>query len=121
MFNKGSWTVLKLVQGDGGVTPLEAFKTAFEAAGSRHIPLVAISEAIHEKSSTIGLAPFQQPRMGDLEEIEFYVDKTAKDFKSEDLECFINNQTNLREWEMMDDELITIRQLAPFFAAIGSL
>ena len=107
MFGKGAWTLLKLVQGDGGVAPLEAFKTAFEAAGSRYIPLVAISEAIHEKSSTIGLAPFSQPRMGDLEEIEFYVDKAAKDFKSEDTECFINNQTNLREWEMVDGELLS--------------
>jgi hypothetical protein len=43
--------------------------------------------------------------MGDLEDIEFYVDKTGKDFKSEDLGCFINNQSNLREWEMADNKL----------------
>jgi hypothetical protein len=105
MFGKGAWTLLKLVQGDGGVPPQEVFKSAFADAGSRYIPLVAISEAISKKTTTIGLSPFSQPRMGDVEEVEFYFDSAKKDYQSEDLESFINNQGDMRDWEMNKGEL----------------
>lgn len=121
MFSKGTWTLLKLKQGDGESAPIDTFKQAFEDAGTTYIPLVAISRAIHEQTKTVGLAPFNCPRLGDEEDIEFYFETkegvTNPEYKVEPLDTFIVNY-DMHEWEAANGELKSndIRvPLAPFW------
>ncbi len=120
MFAKETWTLLKLKQEEGEPFPFEAFKAAFEGLGTKHIPLVAISQAIHEQTQTVGIAPFSTPRLGDEEDIEFYFNKAEKEFKVEDLGSFLVNYNDLFEWEMNDAKTELVKgtlsvPLAPFW------
>jgi len=63
MFAKGTWTVLSLVSEE------EAFKTKLEADGWDFMPFKAQAQALNTHDHSIGLAPFDQPRLGDVEEI----------------------------------------------------
>jgi hypothetical protein len=70
MFSKGTWTVLGLRAPEGGDTAIETFKKNFEANQGDLIPLLAISKALDEKTTTVGLSPYSNPRLGDELELE---------------------------------------------------
>lgn len=102
MFSKGTWTVFKIQQADGGALPLDTFTQAFGALGSKHIPLCAISRAMHEQTTTIGLAPYDKPRLGDEEEI--VLKNAAGRGIVETLEATLANESDIYEWTYNDTD-----------------
>lgn len=96
MFSKGTWTIFKVQKPEGSNDTLqEIFKKGLADSGTTYIPLFSINKTIHEQITTLGLAPYFHPRLGDEEEVvqNFANGKTS----SEDLDSFIQNQ-NLDEW-----------------------
>lgn len=124
MFSKGTWTLLKLKQGEDGTTPIDSFKAQFAASKSTYIPLVAISKAIHEQTKAVGVSPFSLPRLGDNEDVEFYFEPKQKGddakYTVEPMDTFLTNYGPFDEWEMDGTDLkhpdLSIRlPLAPFW------
>lgn len=95
MFSRGTWTIFKIQQAD--VAPIDTFTQAFEALGTQYIPLCAISRAMHEQTTTLGISPYSSPRLGDEEDIVFK-NSEGKDLV-ENLECSLTNESDLYEWQ----------------------
>ena len=89
MFGKGTWTVFKIKE-EAGEKPIDVFQREFSDLNEAFIPVLAISRAIADKTTTVGLAPFSHPRLGDEEDISI-------GNSVEDLESALINQ-NIHEW-----------------------
>lgn len=65
MFAKGTWTVCNIT------TEEDAFRDRMAEVGHTYMPLLARSSALRSQGHALAIAPFANPRIGDVDEIMF--------------------------------------------------
>ncbi len=65
MFSKGTWTVFSIDSEEA------AFRAKLNSDGFKHMPVMARSLSMASKGHALGIAPYSEPRLGDVEEALF--------------------------------------------------